>query len=54
MSKAAKMRVGDKNSQFGTCWIHNDEASKKIKKEELDIWLGLGWTKGRINASVYH
>jgi len=24
---------GEKNSQYGTCWIHNDKESIKIKKE---------------------
>lgn len=39
----------EKNSQFGTCWIHNLELkeNKKIKKEELNNWTGLGWIKGR-------
>ena len=38
---------GEKNSQFGTCWIYNDECSKKIKKEELSLFLQNGWKKGR-------
>lgn len=38
---------GSKNSQYGTCWITNGQKSIKIKKEELDIWLEKGYTKGR-------
>jgi len=47
MSKKAKERIGDKNSQFGTCWITKDNENKKIKKEELDQYINNGWTKGR-------
>ena len=38
---------GEKNSQFGTCWIHNDEESIKIKKEQLEEYISNGWVKGR-------
>lgn len=38
---------GEGNSQFGTCWIHNEIESKKIKKTELDSFLSNGWIKGR-------
>ena len=40
---------GEKNSQFGKCWIYNDELmiSKSIKKEELDVWISKNWKKGR-------
>lgn len=40
---------GQKNSQYGTCWIHNEELkeSKKIKKQELQSYLQTGWIKGR-------
>lgn len=40
---------GEKNSQFGTCWINNGSLNKKIKKDELDHFLNLdeGWVKGR-------
>lgn len=48
MSEKAKERTGSKNSQFGTCWITKDGANKKIKKEEIDIYLNLGWNKGRV------
>ena len=38
---------GEKNSQFGTCWITKDGINKKIKKEELDSFITQGWNKGR-------
>ena len=40
-------QAGEKNSQFGTCWINNGIDAKKIKKEEIQHWLDLGWSKGR-------
>lgn len=47
MSLKAKERIGDKNSQYGSCWINKDGSVKKIKKEELDHWIHEGWIKGR-------
>ena len=41
------IHAGEKNSQYGTCWVHNNEHNKKIKKEQLDKYLSLGYTKGR-------
>jgi hypothetical protein len=38
---------GNKNSQFGTCWVTNGQDSKKIKKECLDEWINKGYIKGR-------
>jgi hypothetical protein len=38
---------GSKNSQYGTCWITNGTEVKKIKKDELDFWLSLGYNRGR-------
>jgi hypothetical protein len=40
---------GEKNSQFGTCWIHSIELQecKKIKKDDLETFLEQGWIKGR-------
>lgn len=40
---------GNKNSQYGTCWIYNEniKQNKNIKKEELENWLKTGWKKGR-------
>lgn len=42
-------QAGEKNSQFGTCWIHHLQLkiSKKIKNTELDSFLIEGWIKGR-------
>ena len=41
--------AGNKNSQFGTCWIHNVETKQciKIKNTEIDSYISEGWTKGR-------
>lgn len=41
---------GEKNSQYGTCWVHNRETNKKIDKDELNHYLNQGWTRGRINV----
>lgn len=38
---------GEKNSQFGTCWITKEGENKKIKKELLENYLNDGWIKGR-------
>lgn len=40
---------GKKNSNYGTCWIYNEvlRENKKIKKEDLSVWLDKGWIKGR-------
>jgi hypothetical protein len=38
---------GTKNSQYGTCWIHDSEKSFRIKKEELELYLQQGYIKGR-------
>ena len=45
--KLNKDQQGEKNSQFGTCWIYNNKENKKIKKEQLNEYLKLGWIKGR-------
>lgn len=39
--------VGETNSQHGTCWITMDGLNKKIKKQELDLFISNGWVKGR-------
>lgn len=38
--------VGINNSQYGTCWITKDGLNKKIKKEDLNMWLDQFWVKG--------
>jgi hypothetical protein len=49
MKKAKEgMGFGNKNSQYGTCWITNGQENKKIKKEELGTWTLKGYHKGRI------
>lgn len=47
MSHIASLKLGHKNSQFGTCWIYKQNENKKIKNDELDKWLSIGWVKGR-------
>ena len=44
----SKLQSGSGNSQFGTCWVCQPNESRKIKKEDLSIWLDLGWKSGRI------
>ena len=45
MSKVKKGKyIGEKNSQFGTCWITNGTENKKIKK---NVDLSDGWCYGR-------
>lgn len=38
---------GEKNSQYGTCWITKNGINKKIKKEDLSFFELDGWIKGR-------
>ena len=42
-----KHMVGERNSQFGTCWVTNGKPIK-IKKEQLDEYLKNGYSRGRI------
>ncbi len=41
---------GEKNSQFGTIWIHNDfvEASTKVKPQYFETWQIKGWKIGKL------
>lgn len=39
-----------RNSQFGTCWITNGKENKKIRKEEIEIFATLGYSKGRVTC----
>lgn len=48
IGKANSEKKGEKNSQFGTCWITNGFESKKIKKDELALFIENGWKKGRV------
>jgi hypothetical protein len=43
--KGHDRQVGEKNSQFGSCWITNEIENKKIKKNNT---LPDGWKLGRI------
>lgn len=45
--KLNKHQQGEKNSQYGTCWVMKEGINKKIKKEELEKYLENGWLKGR-------
>ena len=45
--KNSEYQKGEGNSQFGTYWITRDGENKKIKKEELEIFIQQGWEKGR-------
>lgn len=40
---------GEGNSQTGTCWVYNlsEKISKKISKDSLGNYIGLGWIQGR-------
>ena len=38
---------GQKNSQYGTCWITKEGINKKILKKDLAEYLEQGWCKGR-------
>ena len=38
---------GEKNSQFGTCWIIKENKCIKIKNDELSTFIKKGWRKGR-------
>jgi len=47
ISKSASVKQkGDKNSQYGTCWITKDGLNKKIKKEIINLFINEGWVKG--------
>ena len=48
MSIKASKRIGDKNSQFNTCWITKNGVNKKIKNNDLFIFINEGWNKGRV------
>jgi hypothetical protein len=43
-----KHQQGEKNSQFGKCWVtHPELGNRKINKDELEKFLSLGYSKGR-------
>ena len=45
--KSINFNKGEKNPQYGTCWINKDGNSIRVKKEELNKYLLEGWIKGR-------
>ena len=48
MSESSKgMGKGDLNSQYNTMWITKNGINKKIKKEELNLYISNNWKKGR-------
>lgn len=47
----SRVRSGEKNSQSGSCWVHNGTQNKKVRKDDLEAHLKAGWQRGRkINA----
>lgn len=50
--KLIKHQQGTKNSQYGTNWIYKYEngipINKKVKKEDLNLYLSSGWVCGKI------
>ena len=47
-------QLGEKNSQYGTCWVMRDGISKKIKKEQIDLYIADGWESGRKMKYHHH
>ena len=47
MSLAASKRQGEKNSQYGSCWVSDGIKPIKIRKEQLDEYLLIGYSLGR-------
>lgn len=45
--KNSKHQQGEKNSQFGTCWLTDGKTNIKVKKNE--IYLYPDWRLGRVN-----
>lgn len=47
--KNSVYQKGNKNSQFGTCWVYNLKQKKnlKIKEKDLQKYLSSNWIRGR-------
>lgn len=43
---------GSRNSQFGTCWMTNGAKNIKIKRDEIDKWIEMGYRQGRYCGEV--
>jgi len=44
MSEERKKKISER--LIGTIYIHKNSILKRIKKEELNLYLSLGWLKG--------
>ena len=58
-SKNSIKQKGEKNSQYGTCWITNGIENKKIKKEDYYLYsnnwiLGRKINKFQINCNIFN
>lgn len=47
-SKNSLRQIGSGNSQFGRRWIYKDGVNKKVGADQIDYFLRLGWTAGRL------
>ncbi len=46
-NKNSEKFKGEKNSQYGLRWVHNDNEVKQIKKENLENYISNGWKPGK-------
>jgi len=44
----SEKQKGELNSQFGTCRITKEGVNKKIKKNDIEIFMKKGWNKGAV------
>jgi hypothetical protein len=51
IGEKTKKLIGEKNSQYNTCWITKNKINKKIKNNQLNDYLNQGWSKGRFILS---
>ena len=56
MSESSKGKgIGNLNSAYNKCWINKDYKNKMIKKNELEYYVSISWTKGRkYNVEARH
>ena len=43
----SKHQSGEKNSQYGTCWITKNGIDKKVDKKHISMYIDEGWIRGR-------